>query len=144
MTATHTDAFPGDEEVEEEIGRMESIALLAEIRRLVIQMGNAIVNSHTEERSKKLAREKQGRITTCATVILNRMTDRVALCMRRIRELQDEVNQITDEYDDFRTDAGRIIAILRIQNNWRRIRLLNPPPVNPPPQPIDQIWLLLH
>ena len=37
------------------------------------------------------------------------------------------------------------IAILKIQNQWRQFRLINPPPIAPlPVQQIDQIWLLLQ
>ena len=34
------------------------------------------------------------------------------------------------------------IAILKIQNQWRQFRLINPPPIIPPQQ-TNQVWLLL-
>ena len=39
----------------------------------------------------------------------------------------------------------KIIAVLKIQNQWRHFRFLNAPlnPLPPVPQPINQVWLLL-
>jgi len=84
-----------------------------------------------------------------------------------IREYQRALNAITVERDELqrrmdgqrrfsinaitRLDQDNIrlrreMGILRIQNQWRLNRLINLPPVIPPPiqQQPDQIWLLFH
>jgi chromosome segregation ATPase len=84
-----------------------------------------------------------------------------------IREYQRALNAITVERDELqrrmdgrrrfsinaitRLDQNNIrlrreMGILRIQNQWRLNRLINLPPVIPPPiqQQPDQIWLLFH
>ena len=73
--------------------------------------------------------------------------------------LQDEYNDLVRQYNNIRQASRNIItrqdqdivglrrqvAVLRIQNQWRQFRLLNPP-LNPPQpqQPSDTIWLLLQ
>ena len=70
--------------------------------------------------------------------------------------LVDEYRRNYDELQEVATNSvqadrlnirrlNRTIAVLKIQNQWRRFRLLNAP-LNPPPpvpQPINQVWLLL-
>lgn len=149
---------PG-EDPNRELGTMENLEILTEIRTLTGHMRDAIINSHHEERNIRKAREKGARICTGATIMLNRTTDRIVHLLGEIDHIREVQNQLEDEYGDLenmladtiRADdlhirrLKRQIAILRIQNQWRQFRLMNPPPViHPPIQQIDQTWLLFH
>jgi chromosome segregation ATPase len=53
-------------------------------------------------------------------------------------------NMIT-RLDQDNIGLKRRIGIMRLQNQWRQIRLMNPPNIVPlQPQVTDQIWLLFH
>ena len=64
--------------------------------------------------------------------------------MRTRQQLERKNNIILADQHNIRR-LKKQIAILKIQNQWRQFRLINLPPIAPPPiQQIDQIWLLLQ
>lgn len=153
--------FPdgAEEGPEIELGNMENVEILNEIRTLTRHMRDAIINSHHIERNIRKAHEKSGRICTGATIIFNRGVDRIVRLMGEIDHMREVHNQLEDEYEDLENMLAdtiqaddlhirrlkRQIAILKIQNQWRQFRLINPPPViHPPIQQINQTWLLFH
>lgn len=173
MTSSHTDHSDYHSgERDEDLGGMDNLALMGEVRNLAREMTIAIINSHREERSHRLAREKYERLHTAMTIVYNRQFDVIVEKDEEIAHIREALDIRTDEYDDLRNrlerdlpkwEADQLairilkrrivklkgeIAILRIQNRMRQIRLLNPPPVIPPIAPpqqrIDQICLLFH
>jgi chromosome segregation ATPase len=181
MASAHTDR-PDDHVVERDadLGDMSNVALLGEVCSLAREMTIAIINSHREERSHRLARTKYDRLHTAMTIVYNRQFDQIVEKDEEIAHLREALDMSTDEYEDVKNrletlrdglenidlpcwkadrteiqnlrrqleEARNRIAVLRIQNQMRQIRLLNPPPVippiaPPPPQPTNQVWLLL-
>jgi hypothetical protein len=168
MSDTHrdrSDYYPGTRERDADLGDMETLALMQEVRSLARDMTIAIINSHREERNKRLAREKYDRLHTAMTIVYNRQFDIIIEKDDEIAHLKEALDIRNDEYDALRDRLDRElpmweadqlairllkkrIARMKIQNWMRQIRPLNPPPLVPPiaplPQQIDQICLLFH
>src|SRR5437868_2272014 len=162
MSASHTDPLP--EEVD--IVDNNNAELVDEIRRVASLMANSLINAYRSERSKNDARRAEARINQATRLLYTRyngdlIEERIKLDDKQdeFDILQDEYNDLVHRYNNLRQASRNIIthqdqdivglrrqvAVLRIQNQWRQFRLLNPPPVHPlpPPQPSDTIWLLL-
>src|SRR5436190_17324396 len=126
-------------------------------------MSNSLVNAYKSERSKADARRAETRIIQASRLLYTRYNGDLIEERIKLDDMQDELDMLQDENNDLvrrynnlrqasrniitRQDQGvvrlkRQVAVLRIQNQWRQFRLLNPPPVAQPPT--DQTWLLFH
>jgi hypothetical protein len=161
MTASHVDPLPDEADITDN----DNAGLVEEIRRVVGLMTNSLINAYKNERSKDDARRAGARITQASRLLYTRYNGDLIEGRIKLNDMQDELDMLQDEYNDLvrrynnlrqasrniitRQDQDivglrRQVAVLRIQNQWRQFRLLNPP-VNPLPQPpTDQAWLLFH
>jgi chromosome segregation ATPase len=164
MTNVHTEPFPNDITDDNcPLTRLDNSELLGEVRKLSSQLKDAVVNSHRRERNRNLASRKYERIHSAVTMLYNRQVDEIIEKDRQITHLQEVLDMRNDEFavfknrvdtalDKWQADVfnirrlNRLVAILRIQNHWRQIRLMNHPIIPPQPQPqaSDQVWLLFH
>ena len=162
MTASHTDPLPGEIDITD----YNNVGLVEEIRRVVGLTTNSLINAYRNESSKDDARRAGARIIQASRLLYTRYNGDLIEGRIKLDDMQDELDMLQDEnndlvrrYNNLRQASRNIItrqdqdivrlrrqvAVLRIQNQWRQFRLLNPPPVHPPPQPpTDQVWLLFH
>ena len=162
MTTSHTDPLPGEIDITD----YNNVGLVEEIRRVVGLVTNSLINAYRNESSKDDARRAGARIIQASRLLYTRYNGDLIEGQIKLDDMQDELDMLQDEYNALvrrynnlrqasrniitRQDQGvvrlkRQVAVLRIQNQWRQFRLLNPPPVNPLPQPpINQTWLLFH
>ena len=161
MTASHVDPLPGEIDIID----YNNVGLIEEIRRVVGLVTNSLISAYKSESSKNDARRAGARIIQASRLLYTRYNGDLIEGRIKLDDMQDELDMLQDENNDLvrrynnlrqasrnsitRQDQDivrlrRQVAVLRIQNQWRQFRLLNPP-VNPlpPPQPINQVWLLL-
>src|SRR5438876_7830474 len=162
MTTSHVDPPPDEVDITDN----DNAGLVEEIRRVVGLTTNSLINAYKSERSKDDARRAGARIIQASRLLYTRYNGDLIEGRIKLDDMQDELDMMQDEYNDLvrqynnirqvsrniitRQDQDivglrRQVAVLRIQNQWRQFRLLNPP-VNPlpQPQPSDTIWLLLQ
>ena len=162
MAASHVDLLPGEIDITD----YNNVGLVEEIWRVVGLTTNSLINAYRSERSKDNARRAGARIIQASRLLYTWYNGDLIEERIKLDDKQDELDILHDEYNDLvrrynnlrqasrniitRQDQDivglrRQVAVLRIQNQWRQFRLLNLPPVNPPPQPpTDQAWLLFH
>lgn len=159
MSASHTDPLPGEMDIVDN----NNLELVEEIRRVVGLMTNSLINAYRSENSKDDARRAGARIIQASRLLYTRYNGDLIEERIKLDDKQDELDILQDEYNDFvrrynnlrqasrniitRQDQDivglrRQVAVLRIQNQWRQFRLLNPPPVVQPQT--EQVWLLFH
>ena len=161
MSASHTDPLPGEIDIVDN----NNVGLVEEIHRVVGLMTNSLVNAYRSESSKDDARRAGARIIQASRLLYTRYNGDLIEERIKLDDKQDELDMLQDEYNDLvrrynnvkqasrniitRQDQDndrfrRQIAVLRIQNQWRQFRLLNPP-LNPPQPPLtEQVWLIFH
>ena len=162
MMASHVDTLPGEIDITD----YNNVGLVEEIRRVVGLTTNSLINAYKNESSKDDARRAGARIIQASRLLYTRYNGDLIEGRIKLDDMQDELDMSQDEnndlvrrYNNLRQASRNIItrqdqdivglrrqvAVLRIQNQWRQFRLLNPPPINPLPQPpADQVWLLFH
>ena len=158
MTASHTDPLPGEIDITD----YNNVGLVEEIRRVIGLTTNSLINAYKNESSKDDARRAGARIIQASRLLYTRYNGDLIEERIKLDDMQDELDMLQDEnndlvrrYNNLRQASRNIItrqdqdivglrrqvAVLRIQNQWRQFRLLNPP-INP--LPTEQAWLLFH
>ena len=161
MSINHTDPLPGEIDITD----YNNVGLVEEIRRVVGLMSNSLVNAYKRERSKADARRAEARIIQVSRLLYTRYNGDLVEGKIKLDDKQDEVDMLQDEYNELirqynnlRQTSRNIIthqdqdivrlrrqvAILKFQNHWCQIRLINHLNIPPQPQAADSVWLLFH
>jgi len=161
MSINHTDPLPGEIDITD----YNNVGLVEEIRRVVGLMSNSLVNAYKSERSKADARRAEAQIIQVTRLLYTRYNGDLVDGRIKLDDKQDEIDMLQDEYNELigqynnlrqisrniitRQDQDivrlrRQVAVLRFQNHWRQIRLINHLNIPPQPQAADSVWLLFH